>query len=53
MVWGDLTSMEKELFARYQEIFAGMVDNVDQNFELRDELERMGEWEKPLSFHIR
>ena len=30
--WDELTSLEKELFARYQEIFAGMVDNVDQNF---------------------
>ena len=47
--WDELTSMEKELFARYQEIFAGMVDNVDQNFKrFRDELERMGEWDNTI-----
>lgn len=47
--WDALTKKEKELFARYQEIFAGMVDNVDQNFKkLRDELERLGEWENTI-----
>ena len=47
--WDELTSLEKELFARYQEIFAGMVDNVDQNFKrLRDELERMDEWDNTI-----
>ncbi|MEC7577927.1 MAG: arylsulfatase, partial [Actinomycetota bacterium] len=47
--WDELTSLEKELFARYQEIFAGMVDNVDQNFKrLRDELEQMDEWNNTI-----
>ena len=47
--WDELTPKEKELFARYQEIFAGMVDNVDQNFKrLRDGLEEMGEWENTI-----
>jgi|TARA_B100001094_G_scaffold65110_1_gene61175 arylsulfatase len=47
--WDELTPKEKELFARYQEIFAGMVDNVDQNFKrLRDGLEELGEWENTI-----
>ncbi len=47
--WDELSDKEKELFARYQEIFAGMVDNVDQNFgRLRAELEAMGEWENTI-----
>ena len=47
--WDDLTDTERELFARYQEIYAGMVDNVDQNFgRLRAELEAMGEWENTI-----
>ncbi len=47
--WDELTAMEKETFARYQEIFAGMVDNVDQNFaRLRAELEAMGEWDNTI-----
>ena len=44
--WDDLSSMEQELFARYQEVFAAMVDNVDQNLgRLREGLEDMGEWD--------
>ena len=47
--WGDLTVAEKEVFARYQEVFAAMVDNVDQNFgRLRDGLEAMGEWDNTV-----
>ena len=47
--WDDLTVAEKEVFARYQEVFAAMVDNVDQNFgRLRDGLEAMGEWDNTL-----
>ena len=50
--WDELSEMEKETFARYQEIYAAMVDNVDQNFgRLRQELEAMGEWELSL-IHI-
>ena len=29
--WDDLPTASSELFARYMEVFAGMVDNVDQN----------------------
>ena len=47
--WDELTVTEKEVFARYQEIFAGMVDNVDQNLgRLRTGLEEMGEWENTI-----
>ncbi len=47
--WEDLSNEERELFARYQEIYAGMVDNVDQNFgRLRAELEAMGEWDNTV-----
>ena len=47
--WDDLTDMEREVFARYQEVYAGMVDNVDQNFgRLRAELEAMGEWDNTI-----
>ena len=47
--WDELSEKEKELFARYQEIFAAMVDNVDQNFQrLRLALEEMGEWENTI-----
>ena len=47
--WDDLSDMEREVFARYQEVFAGMVDNVDQNLgRLREGLEEMGEWENTI-----
>lgn len=47
--WDDLSDTDKELFARYQEVYAAMVDNVDQNFgRLRAELEAMGEWENTI-----
>jgi len=43
--WDGLSDIERETFARYMEIFAGMVDNVDQNFaRLRSHLEAIGEW---------
>ncbi|MEE2768228.1 MAG: arylsulfatase [Actinomycetota bacterium] len=43
--WEGLTADQQETFARYQEVYAGMVDNIDQNFgRLRAELEAMGEW---------
>ena len=47
--WDDLGDIEKETFVRYQEIYAAMVDNVDQNFgRLRQELEAIGEWENTV-----
>ncbi|MFM8303685.1 MAG: arylsulfatase [Actinomycetota bacterium] len=42
--WADLSATEREIFARHMEVFAGMVDNVDQNLgRLLDALEAMGE----------
>ena len=47
--WDDLSIAEKELFARYMAVFAGMVDNVDQNFgRLRDALAAMGELDNTI-----
>ena len=47
--WDDLSQNEKELFARYQAVFAGMVDNIDQNFgRLRGALEEIGEWQNTI-----
>ncbi|MDG2427088.1 MAG: arylsulfatase [Acidimicrobiales bacterium] len=47
--WDELSPMEQELFARYQELYAAMVDNVDQNLgSLREGLEAMGEWENTV-----
>ena len=47
--WDDLTDLQRELFARYMEIFAAMVDNVDQNLgRLRRHLEALGEWDNTI-----
>jgi arylsulfatase A-like enzyme len=47
--WDDLTAREQELYARYMAVFAGMVDNVDQNFgRLRDALDEMGELDNTI-----
>src|SRR5712691_695038 len=29
--WADLPQQKREIFARYQEVYAAMIDNVDQN----------------------
>ena len=40
---------QRETFARYMEIFAGMVDSIDQSVgRLRAHLEEMGEWDNTL-----
>jgi arylsulfatase len=42
--WDDLSERERVLFARHMEVFAGMVDNVDQNLgRLLGALDQMGE----------
>ncbi|WP_436496327.1 arylsulfatase [Actinokineospora sp. HUAS TT18] len=42
--WDDLTGRQRELFARYMEVYAATLDNVDQNLgRLVDALERHGE----------
>jgi arylsulfatase A-like enzyme len=47
--WEDLSPRERALFARYMEVFAAMVDNLDQSFgRLRSALEEMGEWENSI-----
>ena len=47
--WDNLSDDERQIFARYMEIFAGMVDNIDQNLgRLRAHLEAMGEWDNTI-----
>jgi arylsulfatase len=42
--WDDLTDRERELFARHMEVYAGMVDSVDQSVgRLVAALEELGE----------
>ncbi|MCB1255650.1 MAG: arylsulfatase [Microthrixaceae bacterium] len=48
-VWDDLDDERKLLFAKYMEVYAAMVDNIDQNVgRLREALEQMGEWDNTL-----
>ena len=47
--WDDLTDVQRETFARYMEIFAGMVDSIDQSLgRLRSHLQAMGEWDNTI-----
>ena len=47
--WDELDDRSKELFARYMEVYAGMVHNVDRNFgRLRRHLEAIGEWDNTI-----
>lgn len=47
--WDDLDDDRKRLFARYMEVYAAMVDNIDQNVgRMRKALEEMGEWDNTL-----
>jgi arylsulfatase len=47
--WDDLDDRSKDLFARYMEVYAGMVHNVDRNFgRLRRHLEGIGEWDNTI-----
>ena len=47
--WDDLTPIEKELFARYMEIYAAMVQSVDESLgRLRVALEEIGEWDNTI-----
>lgn len=44
--WDDLDDDRKRLFARYMAVYAGLIDNLDQNVgRLREALEEMGEWD--------
>ncbi|HEX5613515.1 MAG TPA: arylsulfatase [Acidimicrobiia bacterium] len=47
--WDDLSEDEQRLFARYMEVYAGMVDNIDQNLgRLLDALDELGERENTV-----
>jgi arylsulfatase len=47
--WDELTDDEQRLFARHMEVFAGMVDNIDQNVgRLIDALDEMGELDNTI-----
>ncbi|MFN8052693.1 MAG: arylsulfatase [Acidimicrobiales bacterium] len=47
--WEDVPLDEQRLASRYMEVYAAMVDNIDQNFgRLRAELERLGEWDNTI-----
>ncbi len=47
--WDDLADREKELFARHMEVYAGMVDNIDQNVgRLLDALDQLGELDNTI-----
>jgi arylsulfatase len=47
--WESLPDKEKRLFARYMEVYAAMVDNIDQNLgRLRDALEELGQLDNTI-----
>jgi arylsulfatase A-like enzyme len=47
--WDELSPTEQRLFARYMEVFAGMVDNIDQNVgRLVEALDELGELDNTL-----
>jgi arylsulfatase A-like enzyme len=51
--WDDLTDDERELFARHMAVYAGMVDNLDQNVgRLLRALDEMGELDNTIFLFI-
>ncbi len=47
--WDSLSESERALFARYMAVFAGMVDNIDQNFgRLCDALRELDEFDNTI-----
>ncbi len=47
--WDSLNDQQKALYARYMEVYAGLVGNIDENFgRLRAALEEMGEWDNTI-----
>lgn len=47
--WDELTDAQRERFARYMEVYAASVDNVDQNLgRLLDSIERYGELDNTI-----
>lgn len=47
--WEELSDEQRDLFARYMEVYAAAVDNVDQNLaRLLEELRELGEYENTI-----
>ncbi|MFI9776355.1 arylsulfatase [Streptomyces sp. NPDC051956] len=47
--WDSLTTDQQRLYARYMEVYAAMVDNIDQNLgRLTDTLEALGELDNTI-----
>ncbi|MEE9414488.1 MAG: arylsulfatase [Acidimicrobiales bacterium] len=47
--WDELTDQQRELYARFMEIYAAMVQSIDESLgRLRDELEALGVWENTV-----
>ncbi|MFN8036866.1 MAG: arylsulfatase [Acidimicrobiia bacterium] len=47
--WDELSEREQELFARHMEVYAGMVDNIDQNLgRLLGALDELGELDNTI-----
>lgn len=47
--WSELSREEQLVFARYMEVYAAMVDSIDQSLgRLRETLEDLGEWENTI-----
>ena len=47
--WDSLSPAEQRLFGRYMEVFAGMVDNIDQNVgRLAEALDELGELDNTI-----
>jgi arylsulfatase A-like enzyme len=47
--WDELSPQAQEVFARYMEVFAAMVDEIDQSIgRLRGALEQMDEWDNTI-----
>ncbi|MFF2955186.1 arylsulfatase [Kitasatospora sp. NPDC057965] len=47
--WSELTPAQRQLYARYMEVYAAMVDNVDQNLgRLLDTLAALGELDNTI-----
>lgn len=49
VAWGSLSPDDQELFARYMEVYAAMVESIDESLgRLRAALEELGEWENTV-----
>lgn len=47
--WDELTPEQQEIFARYMEVYAAMVQTVDRSLgRLRAALEELGEWDNTI-----